>query len=291
MRLRLLSLVAALAFLSVTSLQARATDIFVLSGSTDGFSNTNTGFGTIDSSTGTYTQISSAVGGATNVSHLAWNAAISAFYVTENFTTNTTLRTLSTSGTLSSSIGTVGTSLYGMAYRSATSTLSAYDLITDDLGTISTVNGAFSNLADSSFVANTPTGGRFTMHNDAIYATASQGSGQGQFGTYGSTISSGFSQIGSNSFLFKDMVLASDGTTLYGLYGNGTAGQQKLYTIDTTSGVTSFVTNISGTGLGNYFYGAAAGITVVPEPSTYALATIATGVMVFSTRRFKRSKS
>ncbi len=74
-------------------------------------------------------------------------------------------------------------------------------------------------------------------------------------------------------------------TPPYRNFGNGTAGQQKLYTINTATGALTAGPTISGTDLGTYFHGA--GIVPVPEPSTYALAAIATGVMAYLARRRK----
>lgn len=98
----------------------------------------------------------------------------------------------------------------------------------------------------------------------------------------GYSASSTFQLISSNS-LYQSISLANDGTTMFGIFGNGTASQQRLYTIDTTTGALTPGQFISGTGLGTYFKGA----SVVPEPSTYALAAIATGVMAYVARRRK----
>ena len=75
------------------------------------------------------------------------------------------------------------------------------------------------------------------------------------------------------------MSLSSDGNTLWGLYGNGTSGQQALYSIDTATGTPTLVSSITGTNLGTRFYGASAqyvstGATSggggVPEPGEWA---------------------
>ena len=107
-------------------------------------------------------------------------------------------------------------------------------------------------------------------------------------GTMGYTATSTYQQITTDA-VYANMVLANDGTTMYGLSGNGTAGQQRLYTINVGTGVATAGPLITGTGLGTYFHGA--GIVPVPEPSTYALGVIATGVMAAVARRRKARKA
>jgi len=289
MRLQLRSLVAAVSLIFANCFQLQAIDIYVLSGASIGNAANPINFGKIDSTTGAYTNIKSGVSGSNVVANLAWNSAISAFYVTENTSISTNLRTLDTLGTLSSQIGTtIGKTIYGMAYRPTDTTLYAYDYITDGTGKISPTAGGWSILNSNAGISSSaPYGGRYTIHNDTIYMAIR--SGNSQFGTIGFTNTSTFSQIGSKNSLYSYMVLASDGTTLYGLYGDGTSGAQKLYSINPTNGATTFLTNVSGAGLGEYFYGA--GIASVPEPSTYALAAIATGVMAAVARRRKARKA
>jgi hypothetical protein len=82
------------------------------------------------------------------------------------------------------------------------------------------------------------------------------------------------------------MVLTSDCTSFYGIYGKGTAGQQQLYSINPSTGGLTLLTTISGTGFGTYFYGAGIA-SAVPEPSTYALAAITSGTLALIARRRK----
>ena len=87
------------------------------------------------------------------------------------------------------------------------------------------------------------------------------------------------------------MVLATDGTTLYGLYANGTDGNQKLYTINPSTGALTAGASISGTGLGTYFHGAAFGSSEpppppLPEPPSLVLALTGLSAM-WATRRRK----
>lgn len=264
----------------------RAVDIYVLTGSTSN-NNITTGFGKIDIATATYTEITSAVSGSNAVRNLAWNAANSNFYVVENASSNTNLRTLDLDGNISASIGTITKTIWGMAYREADSTLYAYDYGDDDTGTIDPDNGAWSILnANTGTSSSGPVGGHYTMLNDTIYVAGYMGSGM--FATIGFGASDTFQQIGNSNPLYQFMSLASDGANLYGVYGNGTAGQQRLYQIDPATGGLTDLGSISGTGLNTYFYGA--GMVPVPEPSTYLLGGLATGVMFALSRRRKAKR-
>jgi len=131
----LANLTAALAVLLPFAAGSRlqAAEIYVLTGNQSGSGNQAVGFGKIDSTTGNYTEIIANVGSGNQVSNLAWNVAASNFFVTENIGTDQNLRTLDTSGVLSASIGTIGRSLYGMAYNGP-NTLYGYDYSTDKLG-------------------------------------------------------------------------------------------------------------------------------------------------------------
>ena len=207
------------------------------------------------------------------------------FFVTEGLGASTTLRTLTTTGTLSASLGTIGKTIFGMAYRTNNSTLYAYDYGADATGTLNTSTGAWTTLNSAAGTsANTPFGGKYTIMNDTMYIAGDlMPSG---IGTMGHTATSTYSQIAAdNTYTF--MVLANDGTTLYGLFADGTAGNEKLYTINTSTGALTAGRTISGTGLRTYFHGAAVVPAPVPEPSTYALAAIATDVMAAIARRRK----
>jgi hypothetical protein len=169
---------------------------------------------------------------------------------------------------------------HGLAYRNASSPLYAAEYQGDDTGTISQTAGGFSIQADSPASMSTPLGGRYAIFNDTLYFAT--GNSSNRFGTvdFGS---GAYTNINSDNGLLRYMALASDGTTLYGLYGDGTANAQQLYTIDPANVSTTLLTSISGDGLGTYFHGAA----MVPEPSTYvmALAGLACGGYLVRRRR------
>ena len=174
-----------------------------------------------------------------------------------------------------------------MAYRTTNSTLYGYDLIADATGTINSSNGVWTILNGSPGTSTgPPLGGRYSIMNDVMYfAGLLTPSG---IGTMGYTNTSTYQQIAADA-TYANIVLANDGTTMYGIFGGGTAGNQKLYTINTATGALTAGPTISGTGLGTFFHGA--GIVPVPEPSTYALAAIATGVMAAIARRRKAARA
>ena len=264
--LLLANLTAALAVLLPFGAGSRlqAAEIYVLTGNQSGGGNQAVGFGKIDSTTGSFTEINPNVGSGNQVSNLAWNVAASNFFVTENVGTNQNLRTLDTAGVLSASIGTIGRSLYGMAYD-GTNKLYGYDYSTDKLGSINPSTGAWTEIGFTNTSSSSPIGGRLAYVNGSVYGAIYDSSGE--FGSF-STLNGAFNQIASNN-AFQSMALAWDGTTMYGVFGNGTPGDQKLYTISDTGSVTQIAT-VSGVGLGTRFYGAA--IAPVPEPSTYCMA-------------------
>ncbi len=188
----------------------------------------------------------------------------------------------------------------GMAYRQSDSTIYAYDKDGSDYGIINTGSGAWSNLNSSGAVIPDfgNSGGRFAILNDTLYLTGESGSDEsgydGVFGAIGYTSSSTFNQIGVASDFYKNMVLASDGSTLFGIFGDGTDGNQSLYTIDPSNGTASFLKSISGSGLGTRFYGADFELTsqAVPEPSVCVISLFGLAYAGFARRiKVKRRKS
>jgi hypothetical protein len=263
-------LVATLLMIFTFSPFTRAADIYVLSNTDDFVFGTGMNFGKIDTTTGTYTNIQSFAN--PRILNLAWNPVAGNFYTTDSSGATEYLKTLSTEGALSGPIGSgLGQSqnFHGLAFRDAASPLYAAEYQGDDTGTISQTAGNFTVQADSPVSMSTPIGGRYAIFSGTLYFTT--GNTTNRFGIVDFDTGA-YTNINSDNALLKNMVLASDDTTLYGLFGNGSAGSQSLYTIDPATGDTAFVTNIAGSGLGTWFHGAAMIVNPVPEPSTYAMA-------------------
>ena len=171
----------------------------------------------------------------------------------------------------------------------------AYTEITAALDGGSVKNLAWNPALNAFYViqGNEPAVLRTLATNGTLYMAENLGQGVdpsvGRFGSIGFESTSEFQQIGSLDPVFQQMVLASDGTSLYGVFGSGTEGQQALYTINPTTGTSTFLRSVSGSGLGVNFYGAGF-VPAVPEPSTYAMALAGIACGGFSMwRRRKRA--
>jgi len=283
MRLHIRNFLAFLAFAFTGSIAAAA-DIYVLENGSGNLNGTPTNFGRIDTSTGVYTQIQSL---NFVLGNLAWNQAAGNFYVTEGAGTAATLRTLSTTGTLSASLGTIGKTIYGMAFRNTDSTLYGVEYtINMNTGSINPANGTWTDLNTSIGISNPnpPAGGRSTIMNDVWYVGGNYSPALG-IGTFAYTPGATYQQIGANSF-FNFMSITNDGTTMYGLWGSSTSNT-KLYTIDTATGASTQIATITGTTGGN-FHGAA--MITVPEPATWLLGGIATAAFGLLARRRKAGR-
>jgi hypothetical protein len=254
--------------------------IYVLSNNTH-YNDGGTSFGTIDTSTGTYTNIASFPD--TTFHNLAWNPVAGNFFVTDVTNPDNSgafLKTLSTSGVLSGPIGAVlsnggSSTFHGLAYRDASSPLYAAEYQRDDTGTISQTAGGFTKLKDATSMS-TPLGGRFAILNDTLYFAT--GNSTNRFGTVNFDTGA-YTNINTSNTTLKNMVLASDGTNLFGLYGDGTVSNQALFSIDPLTGNSSYITSVSGSGLGTYFHGAtfAVGGAPVPEPASSAVVALLMG--------------
>jgi hypothetical protein len=262
---------------------ANAVDIYLLADVTPMKSAFKTQFGKIDSTTGVFTQISADVSSGNFIGNLAWSPVANAFYVTTDDISVQTLRTLSTSGTLSGSIGNLSGVVYGMAYNTADSKLYAYQQTASaNYSTINPAIAASSVLTTPISGLGSPTTGIFAIQQGVLYS--SQASSTGQFGSYGMTAGSTFQQIGSNDSKYAHMSLASDGTTLYGIYG--LSDTNTLYTINPTTGALSTGINITGISSVTKFLGA--GAIAVPEPGTCMLALLATAMLAAKARLKRR---
>jgi hypothetical protein len=213
-------------------------------------------FGKVDTATGVYSLIKT-ISTPYSLSNLVSNP--SGFSVTATPTGapgGMKLYNLSSNGTMGSEICTVGKNINAMS-RASDGTMYAQDAY-GYLGTINTTTAVWTGIGEAKMTLSLPIGGRMVFHQGTLYA--SECPDTGVFGSF--NLSTGaFVTLKSNYTVFASMVLASDGTTLFGL--NGT----KLYTLS-TAGVVLSTTTISGTGMPSTWSGAA---TVVPEPATIAI--------------------
>ena len=231
-------------------------------------------FGKIDSSTGVYSQLNSDIGGGFDSTRgLAWNPGISQFNTLRE---DGTFSTITTTGTVGSVIAS-GLSIFAtLAYNPATSTM--YSVSDSALNTVNPATGAQSNIGNPGVI--NLSGSAFV--NGTMYGTTDVGAPMNQDNRYGSfNLSTGaFTAItASDDLTYSSMQLAYDGTTLFGLRDT------TLYTLNPTSGAYTTLATVTGLGNGGFF--AMSVPFAVPEPSTYALAAIATGVMAAIARRRK----
>ena len=262
----------------------QAGQIYVLSANSSA-STSPTNFGSVDTTTGVYTQIAANVGTGNIVRNLAWSPTLQQFLTTVKSGSASELRTIGTDGVLSASLGVVGLTIYGMGYQDSSSKLFAYDYDNDKYGSINPSNGAWTQLtASPGLSTSSPAGGRLAFHSGSLYISANASGGV--FGTFGTTAGSTFSKIGSSNTDYQFLNLASDGTTLYGLYSDGFVDKQQLYTIDPATGALTAGPSITGAGLGKYIFGAAVvPAAAVPEPATLASAALGALVALRIARR------
>jgi hypothetical protein len=281
MRLQLRSLVAAVAMgllvLLAGSASLPAVDLYVTVWNNSPQSNR---FGKIDSDTGVYSLINSNVGGGSGAMMfgLAWDPATSQF---NTLTLQGSLSTITTTGTVGSGLATgLPLSENLLAYNPATSTM--YALNDGALNTVNPATGAVSNIG-SPGVAGTY-GPAFV--NGTLYGAGDVDNvdyeGNYRYGSYNLS-TGGFTAItASSDNNYSGMILAYDGTTLFGL--NGTT----LYTLNPSTGAYTTLRSVTGFSGGSIV--AMSAPFAVPEPSTYALGAIASGVMAAIARRRKARK-
>ncbi len=238
-------------------------------------------FGKIESATLVYSQLNSDIGGGfSSTVGLAWNPGISKFNMLRDYGT---FSTITTTGTVGSVIATGLLSNGTLAYNSASSTM--YSVNGSALNTVNPATGAESNIGSpgvdsvfgSAFVNGTIYGTTMTVDRNTFQFDIRYGSfnlGTGAFTAI----------TPSNDSTYDSMRLAYDGTTLFGLKGGGS-----LYTLNPTTGAYTGLGTV--TGLANGGFNAMSVPVTVPEPSTYALAAIATGVMAAIARRRKARRA
>lgn len=230
-------------------------------GSYDG----NTTLGKIDLVTGTYSVVKSAISDTLKFANLA-PGADGSFYT---WSSDRRLHRLTTDGTATAISGTRQTSysMYGLAYRASNDTLYGYDYSADTFGTVNPTTGVWSSGPNYPPSSSTPSGGRFVALNDTWYGTWSDGTLKTfNWGTFAP------SNVATNA-LYTNIVLATDGTTLYGLQGAVGTDGAKLYSIDTGTGALTELRSLDGAP--NYFSGAGmSSSAAVPEPGSLAILSL-----------------
>lgn len=271
------------AVVAMVALAAPATsaEIYVLSGDSKlGNRNNPTYYGKIDIATGVYTQIANVNPSSTiEVRGLSYDSSRSAFYAyVSSGGSGDFLHTLDTAGTLSAS--PIGSGLnaytaYSMAYNGANE-LYTYNYSNNDWVSVNTTTGASTTHGSiAGFTSSGPAGGRGVFFNGTYY-TSLYGSGfsNGAFGSVDvSTTNWSFTSL-STASAYEFMNLATDGTTLYGVYADGS--NARLYSIDANTGVYTLLTNVTGFSGTTYFYGAGMvpGASAVPGSGLAAIGSL-----------------
>ena len=150
------------ALLSAMCAQAVAATLYVLNNASQSNSlvGNSTRLATIDTVTGVFTPVQTLLSGTAYVKDLAYNPTTGNFFTSGLVGTNSDLRTLTTAGVLSSSIGTITKDPYAMWYNSSTGTLSIYNRTNNQVGTVNTTTAAFTSTASSSPAVDNIVGGR-----------------------------------------------------------------------------------------------------------------------------------
>ncbi|MFM7438932.1 MAG: hypothetical protein ACKO2V_10060 [Snowella sp.] len=289
---RILQLAALLAIVCSGG-QAHAFRIHTLSTiTTEG--STNTRFGYIETDTGIYTSIKVPIGPAVYRNLVAKN---NNFYTTRGNSPSAELGVLDLAGNFSligsAAPNNIDEQIYGMTFGSDNN-LYGYGFTNNSLGVINTSTGTYGSPVSSGVTVVNPQGGRLATFGNqmfGIFRTSPTTATDGQLRsiTVNSPTSVTYNTI-KTSILYRTMILAATSKGLYGLFANGTSGQQALYTINTTTGVPTFwknITNKAGTPagqqIGTFFHGAA----IVPGP----LPILATTVIFGSVRKMKKLSS
>ena len=253
-------------------------------------------FGTVDTDTGVYNQIKADLLGTGNTPYSLVANPAGGFYtvglVLEG-EQNYVYAVSASGGAVKGAAATApfgSLTPYGMSYSEGI--YYAYDVVNDKIGTIVPSTGDYAPIGEwTGLLTTEPKGGRLAFHGSTLYGAIYDGTlppaEPGRFGSFNLT-SGLFTQLGSASF-FKTMVLASDGTLLYGLYNDGTT--RSLYTVNPETGALASLGTISGTGLPSSWAGAAFDVAAVPEPSqVVAMLALSAVGGVGALLRFRRRK-
>ena len=233
-------------------------------------------FGTVDTTSGTYTQIRSDLLSGQFPQSLAWDGG-SGFFTGAS---DLHLYPVTSSGVVSSPVGSTPV-MYGMS-RSSTGIMYFYNYDDDTLSTIDTVTGLWSNIGASNIVSDgSSVGGRLAFYGQTLYGAISTSSDS----LYGSfDLDTGAFSVITSGIAYK--ALASDGKKLYGLSANS------LYTLNPADGTVVSTLSITGAGSAPVWQGAAF-IGAVPEidPATGSSAlSLVAGVLAMIEQRLRRGK-
>jgi hypothetical protein len=252
-----------------------AVDLYVTGWDSDAQKNI---FGKINSATGLYTELNSDIGGGFNFTYgLAWNPGIGKFNTLRQ---DGSFSTITTTGTVGSVIASGLNSYAYLAYNQVTSTM--YDASSFSFNTVNPATGAESYIGLPAFFIDSQP----AFVNGTMYAAVDIGNSVNadfRFGLINNSTVAFTPVTTSNDFSFAGMRLVSDGTSLFGLKNNS------LNLIDPSTGAISPLIGL--TGFGNRLVFGMSVPVAVPEPSTYALAAIATSVMAAIARRRKARRA
>lgn len=235
---------------------------------------TTSKFGTVDLTTGVYTQISANTGGgyanltyrpSSGLLYTSTTAGTGGLYTVNSATGNTTL------------VGDMGFDAWAMA-MSDTEEIFAYNWASDTLNWVDPSDASPTFVANAStYAMRPPQYGSFEFVGSTLYTSANW-QGAGIFGTV-DTSTGNVSQIAIDE-AYKSLKLAYDGTTLYAL------DLSNIYTVDPTNGTLSNPVSITGS---NWFtaeiYGAS---FAIPEPGTLSMLALAVGIVGITRRRHQK---
>lgn len=275
------SLVAVIAFCG----QATSAPLYVIGQPSTGNTTQNTSFGSIDTVSGIYTSISTNVASGTTLANLAYDPVSQKFYTATGVNTASNLATLTTSGSLAT-IGSIGKNLGALWYDTASGTLSAFNRTNAQVGTVSTLTGTYTSTASSNANFDNFIGGRGAfLSGTAFLISPATTASASKFG-YVSLVSGSFSTLGTGT-AFQRMVLASDGSNLYGVLAL-TTGSSELYSINATNGSLSKLMDVTPAS-GNMPLQFSGAVFAVPEPSAIALAVAGVVLSVAASLRCRSS--
>lgn len=262
---------------ALASANAFATGIYVtgVNANTITAPATKSGFGSLDLTTGVYTQIVASLPG-NSYHNLTFSPTTGLLYSeADGF-----LKTINTSGTVAS-VGNMGYDTWAMS-MSASNQIFTYDWGSDKMGWVNpstgTTTGAFGT---TTYASRPPNYGSFAFVGSMLY-TADNWAGTNTFGTVNTT--TGVLTTIATGANYQYLKLAYDGTTLYGV------NLTTIYTINPATGALSNPVTISGTNWFTYeVYGAS--FAPVPEPATLSMVALFVGIagLAFWRRHEKNS--